>query len=54
MINGLSGEIPLEDALECVRMLVMLGRAIPLTKWSPEVAAYVQSEVNRKANESYF
>lgn len=54
MINGLSGEIDLEDAVACVRMLVMLGRAVPLGKWSPEVGIYLQAQAIQKANESFF
>jgi hypothetical protein len=46
--------LPLEDAVEAVRMLAMLGRAVELAKWSPEVAAYLQSQANRKATEGYF
>jgi hypothetical protein len=54
MINGLSGEMPLEDAIECVKMLTMLGRAVPLGKWSPEIGLYYQMQANRKAMESLF
>jgi hypothetical protein len=54
MINGLSGEHALEDARACVDMLVMLGRALPLEKWSFGAAQAQLAQAQRKHLESLF
>lgn len=48
------GEMDLEDAMERVRMLVILGRAIPYEQWSEEAAMVRRFESQRQANESLF
>jgi hypothetical protein len=39
MINGITADLPLEDAIGVVLMLVRLGRALPATKWVDSMIA---------------
>ena len=49
-MNGISGPIPIDEAIEICQMLVALERAIPAERWVTEMVA---EQVNAELTGSF-